>query len=118
MKLISMTDFVLECYENFKSPTLFEETVHNYAKFLKQPLTLGMFVPCVDEEIFNYSKHGNKKEFEEASKKVIFHGFNVIERTTYSIVQIEDKPIWLTWNKNKTIEEVLVPLGVNCAVSF
>ena len=113
-----MTDFVLECYENFKSPTLFEETVHNYAKFLKQPLTLGMFVPCVDEEIFNYSKHGNKKEFEEASKKVIFHGFNVIERTTYSIVQIEDKPIWLTWNKNKTIEEVLVPLGANCAVSF
>ncbi|WP_137906083.1 hypothetical protein [Chryseobacterium sp. 2VB] len=48
MKLISMTEFVLQ--ENFKTHSrFFPETTIKYAEFLKQPLTLGMFVP-VDEE--------------------------------------------------------------------
>ena len=65
MKLISMTDFVLEFENNF--PRQFGEayseyneskseylnmklkSYENYAQFLKQPLTLGMFVPC-DED--------------------------------------------------------------------
>lgn len=49
MKLLSMTDFVLE---NAKQPyvegTKYKDLV-NYAKFLKQPLNIGMFVPC-DED--------------------------------------------------------------------
>jgi DNA-directed RNA polymerase delta subunit len=47
MKLISMTDFVLE--QN-KEPYFYYDSLWNkviaYANFLKQPLTLGMFVPC------------------------------------------------------------------------
>ena len=43
MKLISMTDFVLYKKESHTQ-------IMKYAKFLKQPLTLGMFVPCDEEE--------------------------------------------------------------------
>ena len=58
MKLISITDFVLEQmkiynstpFTNIPNPChVFIDRVEAYAKFLKQPLTLGMFVPC-DEE--------------------------------------------------------------------
>jgi len=45
-KLISMTDYVLQQYEEIQQSNVFENNCFNYAKFLKQPLTLGMFVPC------------------------------------------------------------------------
>jgi hypothetical protein len=46
MKLINMTDFVLK--ETNSTTTLSEsfEKCVTYAKFLKQPLKLEMFVPC------------------------------------------------------------------------
>lgn len=50
MKLISMTDFVL--HESFGvgneiiDKGIFYNKCRDYANFLKQPLTLGMFVPC------------------------------------------------------------------------
>lgn len=83
--LISMVDFVLQ----FDKPAgYFEDQndfllcqvdymgkVINYANFLKQHLTIGMFVPCVDNEPFNYSIHGNQKEFEKAKEKVLFKDF-------------------------------------------
>lgn len=49
MKLISMTDFVLEQKRITGSETQLSKIVNKiffYAEFLKQPLTLGMFVPC------------------------------------------------------------------------
>lgn len=55
MKLISMTDFVLEQFKICPdSPNQMEAVKYflnckKYAEFLKQPLTLGMFVPT-DEE--------------------------------------------------------------------
>jgi len=50
MKLIPMTDFVLELKGNLDSnPSNKWKDCLNYAKFLKQPLELGMFVPC-DED--------------------------------------------------------------------
>ena len=87
MKLISMTDFVLEQYESTKNPTIFEETVHNYANFLKQPLTLGMFVPCDDdgnvleiptkENSNNTIDHYSKlMDYNDAKSKVLFNGFS------------------------------------------
>lgn len=51
MKLIGMTDFVLEQnkilnkYINYDKGGLFEIIIY-YANFLKQPLELWMFVPC------------------------------------------------------------------------
>lgn len=71
MKLISMTDFVLQFdkpagYYEDQSDFLhcqveYMERVMEYAKFLKQPLILGMFIPCdeagnVMEEPNEYSK--------------------------------------------------------------
>jgi hypothetical protein len=56
MKLIGMTDFVLEQIKKLKSSEInilqFRNSIENYAKFLKQPLELWMFVPCaVDGEV-------------------------------------------------------------------
>lgn len=108
MKLQPMTDFVLEQYPKFnpfgsdKASKVFEYT-YAYAKFLKQPLELGMFVP-VDEsgsvlEEPTMEKYGwyascsleeqsgwmyaegeakyyeSLKQYEEAKEKVLFEGF-------------------------------------------
>lgn len=66
-KLISMTDFVLEC------DTL--EKAQNYAKFLKQPLTLGMFVPC--DESGEVLIESFSKKYKEAKERVLFKGFKL-----------------------------------------
>jgi len=69
MKLISMTDFVLESNKKIAqshSRVDCGNLIFNYAKFLKQPLELWMFVPCMDNEVFNYSKHGNKEQYQQA----------------------------------------------------
>jgi hypothetical protein len=58
MKLLSMTDFVLECRlkmeNNAQNHVIFSTSgnlskIFNYASFLKQPLKLEMFIPC-DED--------------------------------------------------------------------
>ena len=90
MKLISMTDFVLEQLNEQNSRTKPMREVFNslekYAKFLKQPLKLEMFVPCEEEgEILNYNeilesvKEGTETWaiWETAKEKVLFEGFEV-----------------------------------------
>ena len=98
MKLISMTDFVLN-----ESKTKDKETsivnIYNYALFLKQPLKLEMFVTCdnngnvLKEPIYttNHSDECYCKGCEEETKrcsdlqyqyrkqkeKVLFEGFEV-----------------------------------------
>ncbi len=82
MRLVSMTDFVLEQKgDNLK-----------YAQFLKQPLNSGMFVPCdiegnVLEEpkriSYSYNPiinemHDNKViRYKQAKERVLFEGFEV-----------------------------------------
>lgn len=103
-KLISMTDFVfkkikeheinntpdwaLYDYEEFILRNTLDK-LENYAKFLKQTLTLGMFAPCnldgnVLEEPKWVSPEGVKwdeyvKEYQEAKDRVLFEGFEYIE---------------------------------------
>ena len=83
-----MTDFVLEQERNYahvtrdikKNPFLL---VVDYAKFLKQPLTLSMFVSCdVDGNVlkelfedFDGSNHLWITKYNEAKEKVLFEGF-------------------------------------------
>jgi hypothetical protein len=101
--LISMTDFVLS--ENYGSYDLLYFLHVKYAIFLKQPLTLGMFVPCdlegnVLEEPVNHetwlSLHNSKGstigfdkhlEYQEAKERCLFEGFQVEEHemNTYSV---------------------------------
>ncbi len=102
MKLISMTDFVLDLQETESKGKGTLDNAINYAKFLKQPLTLGMFVPCDDDDnvfekpiyqnlspAFHNNKSGNnyKKRFELLCmaydlrrSKVIFKGFEIKDR--------------------------------------
>jgi hypothetical protein len=86
MRLIKMTDFVLEQDDDDLTEQKIE-SIFNYANFLKQPLKLEMFVPCVDNELIierhyqyfdNEKEHENYiKEIEEAKEKVLFEGFKV-----------------------------------------
>lgn len=64
MELKSMTDFVLEQREiwnndniNVQCSAVYIRNTSNYANFLKQPLTLSMFVPCGDDgQVYNEPK--------------------------------------------------------------
>jgi hypothetical protein len=98
MKLISMTDFVLECCQNSKLEEYnqvnetFVNKVIAYANFLKQPLKLEMFVPCDEdgnvltqcEEICS-CECDKIKNYRKAKEKVLFEGF-----------ELKDKGGWFT----------------------
>ena len=139
MKLISMTDFVLNSYEHFKSPTLFEETVFKYATFLKQPLKLGMFVPCdekgnVLEDITGQGMIPYYVEkvhsFLTAKQKVLFKEFSIEEQESNNFsIRDENNILNVMWkfeNENwtpakgiKTIEDlVFFNLELSDTVSF
>ncbi|MDR3026074.1 hypothetical protein [Chryseobacterium sp.] len=114
MKLTSLSDYVLEqekiildeieysgsTSEDYRSMVQFITLVTNYTKFLKQPLTLGMFMP-VDEdgvvlkepkkedytlEELEASYMGiDVLDYHEAKEKVIFEGW--IHEDRYGWVQ-------------------------------
>ena len=88
MKLISMTDFVLETFNNTLTKD-FQAKVYNYANFLKMPLKLSMFV-VLDKQgnVFNkpkvedYNEETNGyfnaiNEFADQSENVLFKGFEI-----------------------------------------
>lgn len=96
MKLISMTEFVLQHKENVEfhlNDTVLEtgklmQRFFKYADFLRQPLTLGMFVPVDEEGDVLKNPHardedaGTEKEelqieFNNALEKVLFEGFEL-----------------------------------------
>ena len=95
-RLISMTDFVLEQNEKIKKEKYDIESYYNtmqvsinYANFLKQPLNLGMFVPCdEDGEILDEPRDYEQRlpnmmteyndeiyRYKQAKEKVLFEGF-------------------------------------------
>lgn len=126
MKLISMTTFVLEEYETSINPTKFEEKAFNYANFLNQPLTLGMFVPCDEEgnvleeyiktthenhlDKYSICRHISKTEikYQQAKDKVLFEGFEICNRTSnIDCVVCKDDHISLKLLKGKTVEDLI-----------
>lgn len=93
-----MTDFVLEQRKKREvhdlSANRFYHTICNYANFLKQPLTLGMFVPCDLEgniltkpPLYNDYKNeegGNKElfrfnleQYKQAQERILFKGWEL-----------------------------------------
>jgi len=86
-ELVSMVDYVVQCYEmgdEHPNPSDAFYQTYLYAKFLKQPLTLGMFVPCDDEgnvleepieTIGGVELYA--KTYNQALDKVVFDGFEV-----------------------------------------
>lgn len=122
--LISMTDFVLA--QNYTTTLDMSQIdfydrelsilskIRNYAKFLKQPLKLEMFVPCVEGEPIEYfelKKTGGKfcpvgSEIEkEAKEKVLFKNATITPVEDFYIVKIGGREVWITWTE-RTIEDI------------
>ena len=121
-KLISMTDYVMT-FEN-EYPCADEKDYHNtnetvlckiikYADFLKQPLTLGMFIPCDDEgNVLNemYSEKENTKnktftqlsnEYQQVKERVIFEGITTKKGKAYHLTELYfDKNYLFTYNSS------------------
>jgi len=131
MKLISMTDFVIKNQKNTQSSAHSFFICVQYANFLKEPLELGMFVPCdrngnvlEEPERVHFSTNFDYKAelsiYLEALERCLFDDFKV---TSYKFIHntyhyfIEDKngfkPLWNFNNKwefylrYKTIEDLV-----------
>jgi hypothetical protein len=128
MKLISCTDFVLEQekkgMQNTDRPLRFERIL-KYAKFLKQPLTLSMFVPTDDDGnvleepkcmyIYNTQcfectadEMYRCRKYNEAKERVIFEGFELDNTPSLKII----RGIYITgflpkFLENKTVEDLI-----------
>ena len=121
MKLISMTDFVLEQKEKLKNSEQgfniekydFIINVCNYAKFLKQPLEQWMFAPCDENgNILLDGVNWNKKFYQKAQERVLFEGFKVKknDRWTTFFYKKEFFTSFTSFSyifKNKTIEDLI-----------
>ena len=105
--LIKMTDFVLE--QNKNTETLKNNFVNcaAYAKFLKQPLTLGMFVPCdekgndlVNDNLTEYDREmyfEEEQEYQQAKERCLFNGFEFTVSQKFSTVnKIKNSIHWYT----------------------
>ena len=140
-KLISMTDYVffrsddekllkhIDIVDAFKFAW---SDIYTYAKLLKRPLELGMFVPCdldgnvlefktqkdfgiygvpysqYPEELKDYENY--VKKYQEALERTLFkQGFKVKKINNYYLVVLDRNSVWASWNKSKTLED-LIPL--------
>lgn len=135
-----MTDFVLAQEESStldKSQIDFYDeelgklqVIRSYAKFLKQPLTLSMFVPCDEEgnileepERIHFSTQFDFKAeldvFAEAKERCLFEGINSVwvEHGEFKIQFGSVKEDWHEYvctnaGKNPTIEFMAATQGV------
>ena len=128
MKLISMTDFVLQQQNESYSKDQFVERVEAYANFLKEPLKLEMFVPCDDNgkvleqpiDIYYRPDFGcqkypqecyeeDLKTYEQSKEKVLFEGFTFKEETkdTYFLLEEGIYTHALTKLRQRTIESLV-----------
>lgn len=132
MKLIPLSEFVLEQKKENLSGVkiphyrLYRE-IADYAKFLKQPLTLGMFIPvdwhgnvlkepsAYHEFLYNeeylFSDDVECIKYDEAKEKVLFEGFDqkgglsVAKAICQTYQIIED----LTFKKVPLVDLTLTP---------
>ena len=145
MKLISMTDFVLEQNKKLKNaPDAYDQycKIVNYANFLKTPLSLGMFIPCDENnkplnepscmyiyqtQIFECTADEmyRCRKYLEAKEKVIFKGFCLDEtckREKTQLPYLTNGKISVFFNSDFAIRHQLikdlVDSDLDCAVSF
>lgn len=131
-KLVSCTDYVIEL-GNHKTLLLSnEQKMINYANFLKQPLTLGMFIPCdldgnvLEEPIRERYKALGKftelqaetnykwdsEQYQEAKDRILFESYNeydfkglkhTLDFENGTIEDLTDLGLTLTQNAIKNI---------------
>jgi hypothetical protein len=146
MKLISMTDFVLEQIElnnkEINDDTRTLDIIDNYAKFLKTPLNLGMFIPCDENnkplnepscmyiyqtQIFECTADEmyRCRKYLEAKEKVIFKGFwldETYKREKTQLPYLTNGKISVFLHSDFAIRHQLikdlVDSDLECAVSF
>ena len=105
MKLQSMTDYVLWLEQNKGYLPDFHFSCIKYAKFLKRPLTLGMFVPCdldgniIEQPCDIINTDGCRdcacKEYKKSQERVLFKGFELDFKSDYTTI---------VWNKEIDVE--------------
>lgn len=133
MKLINMTDYVLEQSKRYFDGHIvlsqYEELTRSYANFIKQPLALWMFVPCDENgkvftkpftdlhvisdttkgEIYAYNKAQNRCLFEGFITREIFNpseSFEVVNGLGKNQICIyKARPDYFVWNY-KTVEDL------------
>lgn len=93
MKLISMTDFVSQYVETGCAVEQIRK-IRNYSDFLKQPLTLGVFIPCDDEgnvleepvdTIGGVELYSEK--YQQAKEKVLFEDSIITNSDPYKMTK-------------------------------
>lgn len=106
MKLISMTDYILE--HPATTDYEWQLTKHlKYAQLLKQPLTLGMFVPCDDAgnvleepdiQIGGVEKYSEK--YQQAKERVLFEDVTIVKASPNTFNIYIKKEISLVYDDN------------------
>lgn len=130
-KLVSMTDFVLEQITINQFDEDFTSKVVNYANFLKQPLKLGMFIPCDDNDVpiekpvvtsdTALTKIIETKEYLDALDKVIFPCLQVQkipEWNCYMIYVTGTREKLFRYSINRSLKEHGEPLNVEDLVKY
>jgi len=113
MKLISMTEFVIKSHNTIEDVGDSESAMYNYANFLNQHLTLGMFVPCDEDGTvlekykyfpcsLKYAKEINEyyKKYQQAKDKILFEGFewNTAEFCDEPMLELESKKTYFLYD--------------------
>ena len=119
-KLISMCDFVLEQGNPSNTDSQFTDKVMYYAKFLKQPLELQMFVPCdenndqITQRHYQYfdnddEYNGYLNQYNQAKERCLFEGFEFQRETNNYYFFIYNSRYTFTLNKKakSTIEDLI-----------
>ncbi|MGV0828316.1 hypothetical protein ACTS9C_05385 [Empedobacter brevis] len=135
MKLVGMTDFVCQHLDSGydKNDALQNNMLMlKYAKFLKQNLNLGMFVPTDEEgnvleepdasnwDIWKGEFEKRKQIYQQAKERVLFEGFEIkvsnitnnlqndflIISETNEIIGHENKDQWF-FNPYKKVEDLI-----------
>jgi hypothetical protein len=111
-----MTDYVIKKV-NENRPCdrgVILQEISDYAEFLKQPLTLGMFIPC-DEKGQPLSIHKGEEidssypiEFIQAKERVIFEGFKIkysIEEDNYYEIELNNDLFLSFYNDTISVDD-------------
>lgn len=108
-KLVSMVEYIMQhpATEDYEWQL---GRHYDYANFLRQPLTLGMFVPVgengeVLEEPKEYKGDYDSEllEWEYAWDKVIFEGWQVIgHEEGFTEIELTDRNLWISFYKGRS----------------
>jgi len=110
-RLISMVDYVIHTYDQTEDSLDSEQKMFDYANFLKQPLSIEMFVPCdLDGNVLkepewwyrycngaspfmNWDEIRPCQEFKQAKERCLFEGFewNIAQFCDEPMIEITDK---------------------------